>query len=190
MNKIQNTTKKAGAIKQGRIVLWAILFTLIILQGISAWALTSLWNDGAQRSKQSLYGYINSVEEKRYKYPVIGIAESRVYIPEVRAYLPLNETTRDLRYYYSNTPGKNSLALSTSSQVGAQNESDDPTCDRIVLLEVSKKPSNPTYYDAGEIQPTKDGLRYLHAHNKNTCSIYRGTVQEDLIRAIKSINQY
>lgn len=190
MIKKQNLKKQAIGIKKERIILWVVILILIILQAISAWYLIKLWNYNSESSKQSLYSLISKVEEKRYKHPVIDIAEGRVYIPEARIYIALNDSTRDLRYEFVNVPNYKSLHLSMSSTVGVQNETDDPTCDQVVVLSTSKEGLEPTYYDAGEIQSTVDGLRYLRVHNKDTCSVYNDSVQADLVKAAKSITIY
>jgi hypothetical protein len=190
MTKKQNLKKQVGGVKKERIALWAIIFTLIVLQAISAWYLMNLRSDVVQTSERNLYTLINNSEEGRYKYPVIDITEGRVYIPEARVYLPLNDTTRDLRYDYFAVQDYKSLRLSTSAIVGSQHERDHHSCDKVIILSLSKEPTNTAYYDAGEIQPTRDGLRYLSVHNKDTCSIYYGSVQEDLAQAAKSITRY
>ena len=162
------------------------------LQGVSAWYLVKLWNHESETSKRDFSAYINKSEEERYKYPIIDVAESRVYIPEARIYLPLDEVTRNLRYDYFKPPQGNatSLRLSTSSIVGAQIEKDDHACDKVIMLSPSKDPTIATYTPVGEIQPTKDGLRYISVHQKDTCSTYYGNVREDLAAAAKLIAQY
>jgi hypothetical protein len=190
MTKKQNLKKKIGGIKKERLILWIIIFILILLQGISAWYVTRLWSSESRNSKYNLYTLINSSEENRYKYPVIDVSEGRVYIPEARIYLPLNEVTRDLRYDYFVVENYKSLRLSVSSIVGSQLERDDHACDKVVMLSPSIESKGATYDDAGEIQPTKDGFRYLLVHNKDTCSIYHDSMQERLAEAAKQITQY
>lgn len=192
MTKKQNLKKQANGLKKGRIILWVVISILAILQGVSAWYLVKLWNHESETSKRDFSAYINKSEEERYKHPIIDVAESRVYIPEARIYLPLDEVTRDLRYDYFKPPQGHtvSLRLSTSSIVGAQIEKDDHACDKVVMLSPSKKPAMTTYKPVGEIEPTKDGLRYISVHQKDTCSTYYGNVQEDLAAAAKLIAQY
>lgn len=192
MTKKQNLKKQASGIKKERIILWAVISVLIILQGVSGWYLLRLWNHESETSKRDFSAYINKSEEERYKYPIIDVAENRVYIPEARIYLPLNEVTQNLRYDYFKPPQGNtvSLRLSTSSIVGAQIEKDDHACDKVIMLSPSKNPAIATYSPGGEIQPTKDNLRYISVHQKDTCSTYYGNVQEDLTAAAKLIVKY
>jgi hypothetical protein len=190
MTKKQIIKAQTGFIKIERIVLWLIIIILIVLQGVSAWYLIKLWDDESRYSKYHLATIINESEEKRYKDPVVNISENKVYIPEARIYLPLNEATRDLRYDYFATQNYKSLRLSTSSIVGSQIEKDDHACDKVVVLSVTKEPTSTAYSYVGEIQPTKDGLRYISVHNKDTCSYYQGNVQEDLTKAAKEAQAY
>jgi len=190
MIKKQNLKKPAFGTKKERIILWSVILTLIIIQALSAWYISELWKYNSDTSSQSLYLHISKSEEKRYKYPVIDIAEDKVYIPEARIYLPLNDTTRNLRYEYINNKDYKSLNLSVSSAVGTQNGVDDPTCDKVVMVSPSKESLEYPYVDGGEIKPTVDGLRYVSVHNKETCGTYFGDVQQGLVEAVKLITQY
>lgn len=190
MTKKQTTGKLTSSIKKERIILWAIISVLIVLQAISAWYLIKMWRYESQRSERNLSELINESEERRYQYPIIDISENRVYIPEARIYLPLNEVTRNLRYDYFSVSNTTSLRLSTSSIVGSQIAKDDHACDKVIMISPSKDPAMITYSPVGEIQPTKDGLRYISVHRKDTCSIYYGSVHEDLTEAAKLITQY
>jgi hypothetical protein len=191
MVKKQNLKKQTNGIKKERIILWVVISILVVLQAISAWYLVRLWNHESESSKRDFSAYINKSEEERYSHPIIDITEGRVYIPEARIYLPLNDTTRNLRYDYFKPPqGNTSLRLSTSSIVGAQIEKDDHACDKVIMLSPSKYPAMTTYSPAGEIQPTKDDLRYIYVHSKDTCSTYYGSAQEDLTIAAKLITSY
>lgn len=192
MTKRQTLKKQTNSIKKERIILWVVISILVVLQAISAWYLVKLQNHEAESSKRDFSAYINKSEEERYSHPIIDITEGRVYIPEARIYLPLNEVTRNLRYDYFKPVQSNttSLRLSTSSIVGAQIEKDDHACDKVIMLSPSKYPAMTTYSPVGEIQPTKDNLRYIYVHSKDTCSTYYGNVQEDLTAAAKLITPY
>jgi len=190
MVKKQLKNKHLLISKKERVVLWSMVAVLVICQLISGWYLVQLRNNELESSKNQLYTFINDSEKERYKYPVISIAENRVYIPEARVYVPLTEVTRDLRYDYFQTGNTARLSLSTQSFVGAQIEKDDHACDKAIVITQSKDFSETTYSDIGEISTTKDGLRYMMAHDKGTCSIYLGTAQEELIESAKLINRY
>jgi len=190
MVKKHHKNKHLPIFKKERTVLWSLIAILVLAQLISGWYLVQLRNNERESSKNNLYTFINNTEKERYRYPVISIAENRVYIPEARVYLPLTKVTRDLRYDYFQTGKTTRLSLSTQSFVGVQIEKDDHACDKTVVITQSRDYSETTYSEIGEISPTKDALRYMTAHNKGTCSIYLGTVQEELIESAKLINQY
>jgi len=190
MVKKNQAQKQTVNSKKERIILWLVIAVLIALQAISAWYLIKLWNIVSQDSKHNFAMLIDRSEERRYSSPIIDVSENRVYIPEARVYLPLNDVTRNLRYDYSHMRSPKSLYLSTSSTVGAQTEDDDHSCDKVVSLQQTPEPAMSDYSSIGEISPTKDGLRYVYAHNKENCSIYYGTVREDLMNAAKAIQSY
>lgn len=77
-----------------------IISLLVVSQTISAYYIFKNREYIFEDSKTLHSSLINTLEEKRYKEPVVDITENRVYIPEARVYLPLNNTTRDLRYDY------------------------------------------------------------------------------------------
>jgi len=141
-------------------------------------------------SQHRLYALINSSEENRYKYPILDIAEGRAYIPEARLYLPLNDTTRDLRYEYRTNGGDKYINLSTSPLVGSQNEKDDHACDRAVIVSSSKDFFEGAYAYFGEIPPTQDELRYIFVHSNETCSTYSAGTSKALAEAAKLITEY
>lgn len=136
-------------------------------------------------SERSIANLINTSEEKRYREPVIDAAENKVYIPEAQIYLPLNPTTRDLRYDYRKVSQKADLYLSLRGVVGNQISTDDPSCDKMVQITGEKNLSTPF----SEIEPTNDGLRYIFKHDSK-CSIYFGTTLDDLTEAAKQIKSY
>jgi len=190
MVKKTNIQRQTANGKRERIALWLVIIILIALQAISGWYLVKIWNIESQDSKHDFAELINKSEEQRYNSPVIDVSENRVYIPEARVYFPLNEVTRDLRYDFVDTQGPTLLYLSTASFVGAQKEEDDHSCDKVVSFQQAVEPALSELSLIGEIAPTKDGLRYAFAHNKENCSIYYGTVRDDLINAAKAIQNY
>jgi len=190
MLKKRNLKKRTIDSKKKRAILWAIILVLIILQGVTAWYVVRLWNDHLASSKLALYSLIAKSEERRYKYPVIDISENRVYIPELRVYVPLNDSTRNLRYEYVNIKNYTSLHLSMSSTVGVQNSIDDPICDQVVVLSATKDGMDSALEADGELPVPIDGLRYLQVHKKATCGVYNDTIRDDLVQAVKSITQY
>lgn len=172
-----------------RRILWCAVVLLFVLQLVSVGYIIQLRNNAAEMDERTFATYINESEKERYKYPVIDVSENRVYIPEARVYLPLNDVTRNLRYDYSNNKPHAALYLSNTSIVGAQTKEDDPSCDKIVSF-TGDTTVNTTFSVTGELEPSKDGFKYLLAHSKDGCKIYFGTAREDLINAAKEIQNY
>jgi hypothetical protein len=170
-------------------MLWLIILILVIAQVVSAWHLIKLWNQGSDESKWRMSSLINQSEERRYRYPIIDITENRVYIPEARIYLPLNDVSRNLRYDYISLKNQEHLHLSTLGIVGRQTDHDPASCDKVVSI---IKPSDANKYKlyslVGTIQPTKDGLSEIIVHN--ACRIYPDNLRESLATIAKEIRSY
>lgn len=183
MKKKQKTNIQFS--KNFAVLLALFIFLLTVAQAISAYYILQNREYMIEDSERTLTGFVNSTEEKRYSHPVIDVTEGRVYVPEARIYLPLNETTRNLRYDYRNPFDTVELYLSVRGVVGNQQPTDDPQCDKMIWLS-QKKNNSPNF--VAEIEPTKDGLRYVSAHD--TCEIYYDTVRDDLLEAVKQLKNY
>ncbi len=162
-----------------------LLFIVLLSQIVSLYVAFDNRKNIYHDSRQSLSRLINSSEEKRYREPVIDIQDNRVYIPEARVYLPLNSTTRDLRYDYANSFDKPILHISHRSAVGNQIPSDSPQCDKMFTITKDSSIGTPSF----EIEPTKDGLQYVFK-NDSKCDIYIGTIHDDLTEALKQAKNY
>lgn len=186
--KKHNKKKQSGNYVRKHII-WIIIIILVILQALSFLYITKIQNSVNRDHKSNLYATINNLEEKRYKYPPIDVAANKVYIPEAHIYLPLNDTTRDLRYNVIAIKGLEAIYFSLNGSVGRQTESDDPTCDKMVALTQTKDMgSDSDFTFAGAISPTKDGLQYIYKHS--SCQLYTDTASQNLVEAVKSIQQY
>ena len=169
-------------------ILWVIIFILVAIQAITSWYLITLWNRHDDTSRLTGNLYFSWISERYYKDPVIDIAGNRVYIPEARVYLPLNETTRDMQYRYTNIPGRVvTLSLSTSSIIGRTTSENPLPCDGLVSLSQTKERASDNLF--ATIQPTKDGLRYIYT--PQTCvTQYSKPTQEALAKAAETMTQY
>ena len=164
----------------------AIVVTiLIITQAISIYYIHQNREYMMDDSKRFVSSSINETEEKRYSHPVIDITEERVYIPEARIYLPLNDTTRYLRYQYNDTFDKPQLYLSIRGVVGNQKQSEPFTCDKMITF--SDQITTPSD-SVSEIEKTKDGFRFIYQHPH--CEIYYETVSDDLFESAKQVKNY
>ena len=172
-----------------------VVLALIASQGISLWQIMKLREFADQNSHFQLGVLLKHAEEERYKYPVIDVTQNRVYIPEARIYLPLNETSRNLRYdYREKGAGSWSRAMhfSTSSVVGQQSDERHANCDKIVTLAPPAEFQQLDDGADGTIEPTKDGFKYVFVHSDDACwdqKWYAG-LKEGLLEAVKQAKSY
>jgi hypothetical protein len=174
----QGTTKKR--------ILWVIIFILVAIQAITTWYLIQLWSSNAAVTRMAGDTYFSRAMESRYSDPIIDISENRVYIPEARIYLPLNETTRKLQYRYLSAFEHQTLYLSISRMVGRVTEGVDPSCNNLVLVSDSNK--NKSSNLAGTLAPTADGLQYIYIDK--SCEPYTADLRKDIAEAAKTITPY
>lgn len=153
-------------------ILWLVIFTVIVVQAASIWHITKLQQSVESTSGLSMQYLLKNGEELRYKYPVIDVSEERVYLPEARIYLPLNEASRNLRYEYkssSKNQSSNVIYFSNSSVVGQQKDEKYASCDKMVtLLHPEANYKDQKSYKA-EISQTKDGLRDVYINTDMSC---------------------
>lgn len=188
MGKKHSTTKKLQRNKS-LLALWAVVILLLAIQVLSLWYIIKNQNDNSEASLQRMYRLVNESEQRRYKYPVIDISENRVYIPEARIYLPLTDTTRELRYDYFSLKNHESIYFSVNSTVGHQTQDESPTCDKIVSLTKSETPhTSASDSPVTTVPATKDGLTDIRVHAD--CKIYFGDVKTNLLEAVKQLKNY
>ncbi len=187
---IRKLTSKKDSKNWTIVALCAAILLLAIAQGVSLWYITKLHSYYFEDSSRSLSALINSSEESRYKHPIIDVSENRVYIPEARIYLPLNDITRELRYDESfSFKGSERIYFSTNATVGSQTTEDDPSCDKVVTLAKPAEPQTDSSYSlSGLVSPTKDGLTDVYTHAD--CKIYYGNIKIDLAEAVKQLQNY
>lgn len=176
-------------------ILWTVILILIALQCLSAWHIMKLREYADSYSDFSTSVLLKHAEEERYKYPIIDVAESRVYIPEARIYLPLNEASRNMRYdYRENGAGFRSKALyfSVSSVVGQQSGAQYESCDKMVTLAPSKEIQAHSNKAVGTIERTKDGLSDIFMHPDDMCwdQKWYTDQKQDLLEVVKKAKNY
>ena len=191
----KRTTKKQIFTFKREYIIWILILILILLQAASAWHIQKLQEHANPNSDLSMRYLLKNAEEDRYKYPVIDVAENKVYIPEARIYLPLNEVSRDLRYEYRGYGGFNKtpvLYFSTSSVVGQQSNAQYASCDKMVTLTAPSTQKVVGGDSMDRIQPTKDGLRDIHTYSGESCwnQKWYGDLQQDLLEAVRAIKNY
>ncbi len=165
------------------IILWVIIILLVIAQSLTLLYIAKQHMTKAQTAQNSKYDFVNSMEERRYRLPVIDIKEDRAYIPEARIYVPLNGNSRDIRYQYLGE----TLWLSTAIAVGRQIDQDVASCDKVVLVTPVKR-ADPNYTLASTINAKDGSPRYIFKHN--ACKIYGETLSQSLADVAKEIQYY
>jgi|EndMetStandDraft_6_1072998.scaffolds.fasta_scaffold140649_2 hypothetical protein len=168
--------------------LWIAVTVLFIIQAITIGFIIKQQIDTQAAAPSLLNRFINESESRRYTVPVIDVSENRVYIPESRIFFTLTDISRKLQYYISTQSDKKDLYLSLTGVIGHQSSADDSSCDRMVRLSTSKDSfSNEKF--AGEVMPTKDGLRYIF-QNISHCNIYPKSSSDALVKAAELMQSY
>lgn len=174
-------------------MVWVVILLLIVTQIYLIWHVTNLSNTVRQtkddvrlmvsNAKESAPNdFVNLVEERRYRYPVIDVKENKLIIPEARLELPLTEASRDLRYQYMN----DRLWLSTAMAVGRQTASDSPSCDRVVII--TNGDVDTAYDSVGKIKTSKNEERTIYKHKP--CEIYGEELASEIADVARQLRYY
>lgn len=165
------------------------VFLLCVSQFVSFGYIISLHQQMKPLNEKAFADVLFKNEDDRYKHPVVGAAEEKVYIPEARLAVPLDESTRTLRYDYRSDQSKTTLYLSLTGIVGNQLKKDGHTCDKVAVISQTKDVVlNHVFYK--EIPATKDGLRYIYLHNPEGCSIYTSDTHETIKNIVDQLSEY
>jgi hypothetical protein len=168
---------------------WLVIVLLIVTQAVSVLYLYRLNEMNTITSRQVLDTLLIRAEERRYLDPIIDIKENRVYIPEARVYLPLNNISRNIVYNYQTSfPPQKQLILSTKQVVGMQPNQATALCDQIVTL------SSLPIQDSKEVikvQTTmKGGLQYVTTLDADCHTLYSKETADKIIDTVKAIASY
>jgi hypothetical protein len=185
--------KQIRGIKKERI-LWAAIIILAALLASSIWYIIKTSNTSksslpapqrslTQAEQERGQAFVNDIEQRRYRYPVIDVKENRVYIPEARMYLPLNESSRDIRYQVLG----DTIWLSTAMAVGRQTGNEDASCDRVVIVTDSENKAG-GYIAEGTIKSNDGSTRFVFRHP--ACEIYGDVLSKRLADVIKEVQYY
>lgn len=165
------------------ILLALTIFYIVRTSSINSSSISNLARYPTKAEQERIQAAVNEIEERRYRYPVIDVKENRVYIPELRIYVPLTESSRDLRYQVWG----DTVWLSVSIAVGRQTGNKDASCDRVVLLTESEKKGQ-GYIAAGTIKANDGSARYIFRHPE--CDIYSDSFSKDLADVANQIRYY
>ena len=203
MKKLSKAQKQSRALSWKFYGTWAVLALII-----AALVLIFMQYKRIQSLEESVSGLgwrvmLQQGEGARYKTPIIDVAANRVYIPEARIYVTLDETSRNLRYEYikasSNNPSEQAtLNLSLSGVVGGQSQDvhESFSCDRIVVLNSSNATIRdfnnageelPAYTKTGSLNEST-GFTTIHAHAH--CKMYQSDTVSSLTEVAKTAKSY
>lgn len=163
---------------------WLAIGVLALLLSVSVLYNFKISSQPQSAESKDMQAFVNDMEQRRYRYPVIDVKEERVYLPESRMYLPLNEWTRDLRYQVI---GKK-VWLSSAIAVGRQTGDADASCDRVVILSDTDQPNDGGYIEAGTIRTPDGSTLYISRHD--TCQIYSDILSKNLAEVAQKIQYY
>ena len=161
--------------------IWIAIGALVLLQAINIVYLVQFHE---QYGLDNLYSFINSTEQKIYRHPVISVSENKVYFPEFRLAVPLDATSRNVRYSNFLT---NDLTFSLPSVIGRQTSADSPTCDKMVRISSTNEVREDETY-VGELTNASSNLKYIFKHN--SCGIYDTGSIDELVKIAKSLALY
>jgi hypothetical protein len=193
MTKKHIFKRQIRSIKKER-VLWAAIIILAALLASSIWYIIKTSNTSksslsapqrslTQEEHERGQAVVNDIEQRRYRYPVIDVKENRVYIPEARMYLPLNESSRDIRYQVLG----DTIWLSTAMAVGRQTGNADASCDRVVIVTDSENKAG-GYVAEGTIKSNDGGTLFVFRHP--ACEIYGDVLSKRLADVTKEVQYY
>jgi len=195
MTKKHIFKKQIRSIKKERI-LWAAIIILAALLASSIWYIIKTSSNDTSSStnlnrpttvtkaqEEHMQAFVNDIEQRRYRYPVIDVKENRVYIPEAHMYLPLNESSRDIRYQVLT----DRIWLSTAMAVGRQTGDADASCDRVVIVADSENKAG-GYIAAGTIKSNDGGIRFVFRHP--ACEIYGDESSKRLADVVMGAQYY
>lgn len=176
-------------------ILWLVILGLIILQALSAWQIIKLREFADRSSDFSMGVILKNSEESRYKYPIIDVTENRVYIPEARIYLPLDEASRNMRYEYREHGDgflQKALNFSSSAVVGRQRSVEYSSCDKIVTLASHLEMPGYNTKPTATIEPTADGLTDILVYSGSKCwdQKWYADIQHGLAAVVKQAKNY
>lgn len=191
---IKKPIKKRKALRKREYALWVIIPVLCILQTLSIWWIVKLQESISHNPDLSMRFLLKDAEENRYKQPIIDVAANRIYIPEARIYLPLNEVSRDMRYDFkhrSTSRESGVLYMSVSSVVGRQTGSQYESCDKMVTLAPAHTSQVVKSNKVGTIQSTKDDLSDIYAHSTESCwGGWYDDLRDSLVDVVKEAKNY
>lgn len=123
------------------ILLYIVLVWLAAITVFIAWSHVSLNSLLVDEGRNQTY---NQMTSSTYKTPIFDVAENRAYLPELKAFLPLTNISRDLRYK-DHSDGL--VTFSTAKLIGtyqvANDRAEPTTCTILAKLTAKSEESAP-----------------------------------------------
>jgi len=127
---------------------------------------------------------------------VVDAQAARVYMPELKIYLPLNQNTRDLRYFYNpdSTPAEAQFSTATSLTRPIQSWGDVPCQQRLAALSVNTqdKGLQGMYgQSAGTLKLADGRTIYFYISNSKGCANYwQPHTPQSIVNLLKQAQSY
>lgn len=184
-----------------------LIFILIAILGLFA---AILWdygqhinnlqtqNDITQRENFAVKVYVQDADKGLYRNSgVVDPLTSRVYIPEIKVYLPLGQTTRDLRYFSDATNGNQATEAEFSSATSlnrlVNSFAEVPCQQRLAGLSVGAISNDlKSMYGqaAGSLKLADGRTLYFYESNSTGCTNFWQTTPQNVISALKQAQPY
>lgn len=158
-------------------IVWLIIVTALTVYNIHL---------SSAHTSQIVDLMVHNEEEDRYLRPVVNTSSNTVQLPEMKLALPLNQTTRYLRY--DARPGIG-VYFSLDWSVGKQSQQSTfpQSCDKMVYLSKEKVDVGEMTFVA-ELQAPVNGLQYVYEHQQHCFS--SADDMNNLVDAVKQIKNY
>ncbi len=170
-------------------LIWLVLGLVLLAQIFIVFQIKDFKSTQSEIEKRLISDLINTAEVERYRTPVADIAENKVYIPELEAYITLSDTSLKLRYDYFDMKDLEALYLSYDGVVGHQTEyHTSANCDKIVSISKIKEDKNSEFKFVGEISPIGPGLKYVH--QRDDCKFYTRDLSDRVTKTALILRSY
>jgi hypothetical protein len=192
-----------------RLLIFILILIVAVqtaLLGFFGLKINTLWDtvNGYGSPKEQINNSLASLPVKSYiqdslvalyrNDTVTDAGASKVYIPELKIYLPFNQLARDLKYAYTDDP-TTSAGFSTKILLShpIQRMNDIPCVQTFAGLTVNKDdpPSWQNSENAGTVK-LKDGRTlYLYKNNlKNCVNLWAGITPDNVVDLLKQARSY
>lgn len=170
------------------LLVWSAIVLVVAVQLLMLFQIKEVTKNQSDVDKRLVSDLINKAENERYTEPVISVTEERVYIPDIKGYLPLNNTSLKIRYDYFDMKDFEALYISHVGVIGHQTEQHtNANCDKIIAITKNKNEMSDFSY-VKSIDPVGPGLMHIYQHND--CNFYTKALSDDIAKLAGSLRSY